>query len=540
MRRFITAHDVEVVSFTGRSVLYIDEDDVVLAVAREMAGKLGVRIEKRGKDETTPAPQPPEPSRSPAAPFVPAEFLERPAQKQQAASDIVLRNGTVVWPGQGTLRADISIAQGKIASIQSSCPTGSARELDISGKYVIPGVIDPHVHLGIFNSLETDLQVETKAALWGGVTTIGCFRYEQDSYLPKLDAFIETVEKHSSVDLILHLTLSTEQHLEEIPRYVEEYGLRSFKIYMSGVPGIIPDVDDSFMRRVYEKLRGTGKRSTVCIHAENPCLVRWATEVIRGQNGKTTSVQEWSETHPPLAEEEAIRRAGFLTKEFDGVSTYFVHVSTKGGIEAVSQMKCGADNLYAETTSPYLLFTIEDVRGNIPKWLPPLRDRASREALWSMLERGKIDTLGTDSVPMSEEIKGLDKSVWEAMPNAPLMEHHLPGLLTEGVARRKLPMDGLIDRMTRRPAEIFAAYPRKGSLFPGTDADLVVVDLKRWQKVDKERLRSGSSFSLFEGQELTGWPSVVIKGGKMVIQDGEWVDEPGPGCLLSVDPKSDG
>jgi dihydropyrimidinase len=223
-----------------------------------------------------------------------------------------------------------------------------------------------------------------------------------------------------------------------------------------------------------------------------------------------------------------------LTKDFKGVSTYFVHVSTKGGIEAVSQMKCGTENVHAETTSPYLLFAIEEVSGNIPKWLPPLRDKASREALWSMLERGKIDTLGTDSVPMNAEIKGLDKTVWEAMPNAPLMEHHLPGLLTEGVVRRNLPIDSLIDRMTRRPAEIFGAYPQKGSLFPGTDADLVVVDLDRWQTVEKSRLRSGSSFSLFEGRELTGWPTTVIKGGKVVIKEGDWVGAPGS-CRLLID-----
>jgi dihydropyrimidinase len=209
-----------------------------------------------------------------------------------------------------------------------------------------------------------------------------------------------------------------------------------------------------------------------------------------------------------------------------------VHISTKGGVEAVSQMKCGNEDLYAETTSPYLLFSIEKASGNIPKWLPPLRDRASREALWNMLERGKIDTLGTDSVPMSAEIKGLDKSVWDAMPNAPLMEHHLPGLLTEGVVLRKLPIELLIDRMTRRPAEIFGVYPQKGSLFPGTDADLVVVDLKRWRKVEKDRLHSGSSFSLFEGKELTGWPSMVIKAGKLLVKDGEWVGEPGLCRLL--------
>jgi dihydropyrimidinase len=531
MRRFITASDVELVSLTGQTTLVIDEDDVVTGRAREMAAKLGVTIEKNVSFQTLPAPSPS--PRAPTSstrrsakqrPWVPAELSKR--EPEDASGDILLTNGTVVWPGQGTFQADISVADGKIASLGLPGTLPAGRAIDVAGKLVLPGIIDPHVHLGIFNSLEEDLEKETKAALWGGLTTLGCFRYNKNSYLSELDHLYEAVSQHSSVDLVFHLTIASREHLDEIPRYVADYGIRSFKVYMSGVPGIIPDVDDGFMTEVYEKLLATEQPCTVCIHAENPSLVRWATDEIQSKDGKGTTIQEWSETHPAIAEEEAIRRAAFLTKEFSGIATYFVHISSKGGIEAVSQIKCDRVNVYAETTSPYLLFSIEDVAGNVPKWLPPLRTRESAEALWENLKRGKIDTLGTDSVPMSSEIKGLDKSVWEAMPNAPLMEHHLPGILTEGVIQRGVPVDQIIDRMTRRPAEIFGLYPKKGSLMPGADADLVVVDMEARHKVDKDRIRSASSFSLFEGAELTGWPAVVIKGGKLVVQDGEWIGDP--------------
>ena len=165
----------------------IDEDDLVLAVAREMAGKLGVKIVRKTGDLTTvPVRDKPEPTSAPApsnptTPFVPAEFRSAPGT--EAAGDIVLRNGTIVWPGQGTFQADISVAQGKIVSIQRSCPLGVGQDLDISGQYVLPGIIDPHVHLGIFNALETDLEIETKAALWGGVTTLGLFSL-RERFLP--------------------------------------------------------------------------------------------------------------------------------------------------------------------------------------------------------------------------------------------------------------------------------------------------------------------------------------------------------------------
>jgi len=118
------------------------------------------------------------------------------------------------------------------------------------------------------------------------------------------------------------------------------------------------------------------------------------------------------------------------------------------------------------------------------------------------------------------------------MPNAPSMEFHLPGLLTEGVAHRKIPMATLLDLMTRRPAEIFGIFPQKGSLLPGADADLVVVDIDRWHRVSRDQIKSSTPFSLYEDQVLTGWPIIVIKGGKLIIKDGQWIADPPPSQVL--------
>lgn len=543
MKRFITASEIEILALTGKKTLYVDEEDIVTSVAREMAAKLGIAIieglpPEREVREETKAGVSPDVAEHPGSSetWIPQEFAKKP-QNEQAREEkkegIILKNGMLVWPGQGTFRSDLFISGGKIVSIHQPGEIAAAEEIDVSGKCVLPGVIDPHVHLGIFAPFEQDAKDETKAGLYGGVTTIGCYLYEKESYLPKLEQLFQKAKAHSFADIFFHLTISTEQHLQEIPRYMSEYGIRSFKIYMCGVPGIIPDIDDGFIRRVYEKLAETGQKCTVCIHAENASLVRWATEEIAAKNGMKTSVQEWSETHPARAEEEAIRRATFLTKEFEEILTYFVHISTKGGIEVVSKIKCDAGNIYAETTSPYLLFTIEGAKGNLPKWLPPLRDKESQEALWTKLKQGKIDALGTDSVPMSPEVKGLDRSVWEAMPNAPSLEHHLAGILTEGFFNRKIDMALLVDLMTRRPAELFSIFPYKGTFFPGADADVVVVDMDRWQKVGKEQIRSGSSFSLFEGKVMTGWPVLVIKGGRIIIKEGEWVANPPPCQVLN-------
>lgn len=564
MRRFITASDVELVYLTGQRTMYVDENDVVTSIAREMASKLGVKIAERESvighgDTSLPPPSeasPPSSSSSPnpsssgvndkfrdsslpppsTKPWIPQEFKGKTINQAVSGENLIeisLRNGRIVWPGQGIFLADIQISEGKIVSIQKPGKGAGGEEIDISGSYVLPGIIDPHVHMGIFSPFERDIRDETKAGLWGGVTSLGCYLYEKDSYLPKLKEVYEKVRAYSSADVLFHLTIATEKHLEEIPHYVNEYGIKSFKIYMCGVEGIIPDIDDSFMRRLYEKLTDLEEDCTVCIHAENASLVRWATEEISAQDGMKTSVQKWSETHPAMAEEEAIRRAIFLTKGFDRISTYFVHVSTKGGIESISQLKGEGNDIFAETTSPYLLFSIEGLEGNLPKWLPPLRNKESQEELWRKVIAGKVDSLGTDSVPMSREIKGLEKSVWEAMPNAPSMEYHLPGILTEGVVKRGAPMQNLVDLMTRRPAEIFGIFPRKGILLPGSDADIVVINMEKRHRVNREQIRSGTPFSLFEGLELTGWPVAVIKGGRLVIRDGKWITDPPPSKVLN-------
>lgn len=543
MRRFITASDVEILTLTGQKILYVDEEDIVTSVAREMAAKLGVVIvegpppEKDYKAETKemPKPEAPQHPKSPKV-WVPSELNSQSPEapvKDEKKERIILKNGMLVWPGQGTFKSDLVVSGSKIVSVHHPKEVVDAEEIDVTGKYILPGIVDPHVHLGIYSPFDQDARDETKAGLWGGVTTIGCFLYDKESYLPKLEHVSRKVKELSYTDIFFHLTISTEEHLKELPNYINEYGIRSFKIYMCGVPGIIPDIDDGFMRRVYEKLAETGQKCTVCIHAENASLVRWATEEIAAKNGMKTSIQEWSETHPVLAEEEAIHRVAFLTREFEEISTYFVHVSSKEGIEAVSKIKCDVSNIYAETTSPYLLFTIEGAKGNIPKWLPPLRDKESQEALWKKLKQGKIDSLGTDSVPVSPEVKGIDTSVWEAMPNLPSMEFHLAGILTEGMTNRKIQPDLLVDLMTRKPAELFGFFPKKGSLFPGADADVVVVDMQRWQKVEREKIKSSSLISLFEGKMLTGWPAVVIKGGTIVIKDGEWVNDPPPCQVLN-------
>src|SRR5512136_2713056 len=216
MKRFITASDVEFLSLTGQRTLRIDEEDIVTSVAQEMAAKLGITI---AQETSSPAH---------GNPRAYPEFPEGPRGRLLASErlgEIVLKDGNIVWPGQGLFKGNIHISQGKIAGIYHSTESvpGGSQEIDIAGKYVLPGIIDPHVHLGIFNPFEQDAERETRAGLWGGVTTVGCFLYDRESYLPKIEPLSQKVRAHSLADIFFHLSIATPQHLEEIPRYVHEY-----------------------------------------------------------------------------------------------------------------------------------------------------------------------------------------------------------------------------------------------------------------------------------------------------------------------------
>src|SRR5665648_420721 len=185
--------------------------------------------------------------------------------------DLKIVNGTVVIPGTGLVWGGVGCKDGKVVSIGPEAGMEDAvRTVDAAGKYVLPGVIDPHVHLGIFTGdfgLETEN--ETRAALAGGITTVGVFMGGDQSYLGMLPGLIETVETKSSTDLFFHLSMFTPQQLDEIPQYIEDFGVTSFKFYMCGVSGVFPNVEDEFIADGLKRLVDLGGQLTGCVHCEN-------------------------------------------------------------------------------------------------------------------------------------------------------------------------------------------------------------------------------------------------------------------------------
>jgi len=446
--------------------------------------------------------------------------------------DLKIINGNVFIPGGGFFKEEVGIKDGKIAIIGSSNDMPEANEvLDAGGNIVMPGVVDPHIHLGIFGDFAMECEHETRAALAGGVTTVGVFMGGDESYLKQLGSLIDIVEQKSSVDLMFHLSVFTEDQMAEMEEYYKQFGVTSFKFYMAGVKGVFPGVTDGFIFDGFKKVAAMGDGALACVHCEDQSLIDVAFEKVAAETPNGTLV-DWAKTGPDMAEEEAIMRAYYLAEKANN-RLYIVHISTGDGASRFKMLKkTDYHRVYGETTSAYLSVNKNDPFGMLGKMLPPLRDQKDNDALWERVNDGTIDTFGTDNVSMTLEVKQAENGMLGAMPGYPILQTHLSAILTEGYHKRGVPLDKILTRATLNPAKIFGLYPRKGTIAVGSDADVVVLDLEKEWVVKSDALFSYGDFSLYEGKTLKGKPSVVIKGGKKAYEDDKILVDPGTGNYL--------
>jgi dihydropyrimidinase len=440
-----------------------------------------------------------------------------PSLAQSSGKALLLKGGHCIIPHQGIFPLDVKIQGTKIESLGENLSDSQALTVEVRGNYVLPGVIDPHVHLGIFADFDTELVTETRSALLNGVTTLGLYLGGQDSYLGKLDEIISKIEKRSFCDIFIHLVILNRRQLEEVPVYYSRYGITSFKTYMCGIPGLIPEVEDDFLLDLMEKVCSLGPDAILNIHAENYRIVQRATERLRKAEPLSKSLTEWERSHPAFAEAEAIQRAAFLSKE-TGARIYFVHVSSEKGIQSARDLKQKSKTLFFETTSPYLTLDLEQDLDLLYKMVPPIRSRKDQKALWDGLADNTVDTIGSDHTPMSSGQKKTSVSLWDVPPGYPAVGTHLPSLL-DRAAGNGLPLTRLVEKMSASPAKIFGLYPGKGTLLPGSDADLVIVDPSLRKEATPQTAASRSDYCLHQGKILKGWPVAVIKSGQWLTPD---------------------
>ena len=438
--------------------------------------------------------------------------------------DLIVRNGTLVIPGVGKLNADIGIAGDKIALIGGNLTQPAEEVYDAAGRTVLPGIFDPHIHIGNEQSFESEAETETRAAILGGVTTVGIFlRSLEDSYFQHLPAFRRAMDERSYVDSVFHPQIFTEQQIEEIPGYAEQFGIRSFKFYMSGIPGIVKSVSDDVLLHGFRTVASLGEDAIACVHCETGTLVDRARSELKLRKPEGTLI-DWEDAHPAVAEALAIQTAAYLAR-IAGAHLYVVHLSSRHGLEVVRAARRAGMRFTVETTTPYLGINSSDSNGFLAKMVPPVRTPEHQAALWEGMLEGSINTVGTDNTSRALATKKPEAGLHGSRPGLPALGTHLPALLHYG-RERGVPLEVLIERATRSPARVYGIYPKKGTIAVGSDADLVVVDLDQERVVRARDLQGMSDFSPFEGKRLRGWPVATIKGGKIVARDGKIVAEP--------------
>jgi dihydropyrimidinase len=445
----------------------------------------------------------------------------------------VVRNGTVVFPDRGEIEADIAVREGRIAAI---CEPGTnvlsdAETIDAKGCFVFPGFIDAHVHFGFAEPI-VEYSTETIYAAHGGVSTIAAYLLNNDSYVNIFADQKKECEARSYIDFAFHFCAAGESHIEEIGRYVREYGVNSFKYFMNfkGEEGRymgLDGTDDGFLHDLLLEAASL-ERVIIVIHPENIELVNRLRP--RFQMGGRDGLKDYCLSKPPITEAESMVRAMYFA-EHAGCTIYFPHLSCDLGLVEARRYRERYDRIYLETCPHYLTHTMDADIGSIGRANPPLRSQADVDALWQGLADGTIEVIASDHVPRKRATK--EKGIWQATQGFPGTATILPVLLSEGYHKDRLSLQRIAKVFSQNPARIFGMDERKGNIFVGADADLTIVDLDRVREVVPDELGSYSDYSLYEGWKMRGWPVLTMVRGVVVMRDGEITGPAGHGKYLA-------
>ncbi len=452
--------------------------------------------------------------------------------------DVLVRGGQVVT-ATAVLETAVGIRGGRIVALAAEELLPPAdRVIDATGKVVLPGLIDCHLHVG---AEYDDWTTAPLAAARTGLTTLLPFvTYDDGESLPQaVRRLKEEAEAKSVLDFGFHVILNHEPAiLDGIPEAVR-LGVRSFKLFMTYKKRPKRMVSDEFIARAMERLGALGG---VCqLHCENGDVLCYLEDKAIAE-GRTRPT-DFPATCPDWTEEEAINRAILIGRLTD-CPVYVVHLSTRLGLERIKRAQAEGQRVWTETCPQYLLLTDREMErwGPFAKIGPPLRpaDGPDRAALWQGSAQGFIATVASDHSPRVPAAKEPGrKNIFvdaEGKPipfGAPSLETLLPLMYSEGVAARGLPLTWLARVMAENPARIFGLYPRKGVIAVGADADLTIWDPQPEWAIEKAQHLGIAGFTPYEGWKVRGRPWMSLLRGQVLLNsDGALELKPGHGRFL--------
>jgi dihydropyrimidinase len=450
--------------------------------------------------------------------------------------DLVIRGGRVVT-ASGESTVDVGIAGGRVAQLGGEMT--AATEIDATGKLLLPGAIDAHVHLTSPPGSSTsgprwvdDFTSGSAAALAGGITTLGnmTFPGSGETPLAALAREAALAAERASADYFLHPVLVdlSDDILAQIPQLLGR-GCNTIKYFMS-MPGFDPQIG----RYVEATRRAGADRLLTLIHCEDFALL--ADAVAELTRAGQTSLRHYAASRPIVSEVVATQRAVAIA-EATGAPVYIVHLSCARALAVCAEAQSRGLPIYVETRPLYLHLTSErfaEPDGAKYVGQPPLRESDDVATLWHGLQAGTVHTVCTDHAPWSLAAKlDPDLSIARLRPGTENLQTMVPMLYSEGVRTGRLSLSRLVEVTATNAAKLFGLYPRKGTIAVGSDADIVIFDPDLTRTIDSAMLKSNCDYSVYEGWTVTGWPVVTLRRGEVVFRDDTILAQPGSGHLLA-------
>ena len=448
--------------------------------------------------------------------------------------DTIITGGTVVT-GQSMFDAAVAIDDGTIVGVgrEQTFPEADNR-VDATGLLVFPGVVDPHVHLAGYNSIDS-YETGTAAAAAGGVTSVVNFAWQgfrEDTQTWDEDGTLtEAVERHrdkidtSLVDVGLHpvVTRDDPSVFDELPALVED-GFPSFKLFTTDSVRL----SNGFIGELFDQLATLG--AVGMAHTEDHSVCETKTKELKGSRSPTV----YPDSRPAYAEAMSAEAVVRLAQEA-GAKYYGVHTTSEAAADVIASYKEDGTTVRAETCTHYTVFDrgLYEQLGNLSVMAPPLREGTDMDAMYDRLRDGTLTVVSSDHVATTKERKQQDEW-WDCHKGVNSLQTGLSVFHDEAVNRRELPYPTLVELKCERPARTFG-LSNKGQIRPGADADIVLFDPDETYSIAAEHNQSRADFSIYQGREVTGRVKKTFVRGELVAVDGRINTDPGHGNLLTRD-----
>lgn len=454
--------------------------------------------------------------------------------------DTIIAGGEVIT-ADGRRDADVGIKGEKIAAIKKGLAAGEkdgATIINAKGKYVIPGLIDVHVHMelpfcGTVSS--DDFNTGTRAAARGGVTTVIDFAipYGDDSLEDAYHKWRAKADPKTCIDYCFHMAVTKwDRHGPEMEKMVE-MGCPTFKQFMI-YESEGWQADDRAIFNALEKCRKLG--GMLLMHAESSrvldeLIARHHTPELMQKYG----AQLHGMTRPNFIEAEAIQRA-VKWAEVTGGRLYIVHMSTADGADIIRDAQARGVDVYAETCAQYLVLDdslFKGPDGHLFGCCPQIKKKPDQQRLWKGLKRGEVCVVSTDTCSFTREQKAMWNGDWTKIPmGLPGVETLLPVVYTHGVLDKKITLRQLVEKCCTNPAKLMGLFPQKGTIAKGSDADIAIIDPKQKFKVDHATMETNTDWSPYQGWKLAGFAEKTFSRGRLIVDDFKFCGQNGWGKWL--------